>query len=336
MKFVDEATIHVQAGKGGNGCLSFRRERYVPRGGPNGGDGGDGGSVFMIADQGINTLVDFRYQRRFQGKNGRAGGGKNCRGRSGDDCEIKVPLGTCIFDEDTDEVIGEMLVPDQRIKVAQGGFHGLGNTRYKSSINRTPRQTSKGSPGEHRNLRLELKVLADVGLLGMPNAGKSTLIRAVSAATPKVADYPFTTLYPSLGVVRVEAYRSFVIADIPGLIPGAAQGAGLGVQFLRHLSRTQLLLHLVDVSPIDESDPVASVDAIYQELIDFDQTLAEKPRWLILNKIDLLPEDTVDEQCNRIVDALKWQGPVFRISAINKLGTDALCQALMRTIEDTE
>lgn len=334
MKFVDEATIIVEAGKGGHGCLSFRREKYVPRGGPDGGDGGDGGSVYLEADGSLNTLIDYRFQRKYKARNGEPGSGRNCTGTKGEDLVLPVPVGTTVVDMDTHEVLGDLTREGQRLKVAQGGFHGLGNTRFKSSVNRAPRQTTKGSEGETRNLRLELKVLADVGLLGMPNAGKSTFIRSVSAARPKVADYPFTTLVPNLGVVSVQAHQSFVIADIPGLIEGAAEGAGLGIRFLKHLVRTRLLLHLVDVAPYDGSSPADAVRAIAHELEKFSETLATRPRWLVLNKVDLIAEEDRDAHCQAIIDELGWEGPVFRISAITGEGTRPLVQAVMRWIED--
>jgi GTP-binding protein len=333
MKFVDEATIKVKAGDGGNGAVSFRREKYVPFGGPDGGDGGDGGSVYLVADEGINTLVDFRYERSFQAQRGENGTGRNCTGKSGADLEIRVPVGTTVYDQDTEECMGDLVTPGQRLLVAQGGFHGLGNTRYKSSTNRAPRQSKPGTPGEQRELRLELKVLADVGLLGKPNAGKSTLIRAVSAARPKVAEYPFTTLYPNLGVVRIAPHRGFVIADIPGLIEGAAEGAGLGIQFLKHLGRTRLLLHVVDVLPADGSDPVADARAIAAELEKFSAELAQRERWLVLNKVDLLPESEREAHCRAIVEGLGWTGPVFQIAALSKLGTDRLMQRIMAHLE---
>jgi len=333
MKFVDEASIHVQAGKGGNGCVSFRREKYVPFGGPDGGDGGDGGSIFLEADAALNTMVDYRYTRHFRAESGKQGSGANCTGKSGDDLVLPVPVGTTVLDEDTGEVIGDLTKPGQRLLVAQGGFHGLGNTRYKSSTNRAPRQSTPGSEGESRNLRLELKVLADVGLLGMPNAGKSTFIRAVSAAKPKVADYPFTTLVPNLGVVRVSQHRSFVIADIPGLIEGASEGAGLGIRFLKHLTRTRLLLHLVDVAPLDGSDPVETVRAIERELERFSPTLATRERWLVLNKTDLLPLAEMERTCADIIARLGWTGPAFRISALAADGTEQLCGRIMSHIE---
>lgn len=333
MKFVDEVTIRVQAGRGGNGCLSFRREKFIPRGGPDGGDGGDGGSVWLQADSGVNTMVDYRYVRSYQAQSGESGRGGNCRGKSGDDLVLQVPVGTTVLDEDTGEVLGDLSENGQRLRVAQGGFHGLGNTRYKSSTNRAPRQTTRGTDGEVRSLRLELKVLADVGLLGMPNAGKSTLIRAVSAAKPKVADYPFTTLVPNLGVVRVQAHRSFVMADIPGLIEGASEGAGLGIRFLKHLTRTRLLLHLVDVAPAEGGDPVAAVEAIANELDRFSPTLAQRERWLVLNKVDLVAADDRDTICNDIVARLKWDGPIYRVAAISGEGTGPLVGDIMTYLE---
>lgn len=333
MKFVDEATIDVTAGKGGNGCVSFRREKYVPRGGPDGGDGGDGGSVFLEGDDALNTMIDYRYTRRFRADNGEAGRGRNCSGKSGVDLVLPVPLGTTVLDEDSGEVLGDIREAGERLLVAQGGFHGLGNTRYKSSVNRAPRQSSPGTEGESRRLKLELKVLADVGLLGLPNAGKSTFIRAVSAATPKVADYPFTTLIPSLGVVSVDAHRSFVVADIPGLIEGASEGAGLGIRFLKHLTRNRVLLHLVDVAPIDGSDPAEAACAVIRELERFSPALAARPRWLVLNKIDLLDADAIANCRERVVAALNWQGPVYEISAVAGMQTDVLCGDLMTHLE---
>lgn len=334
MKFVDEALIRVQAGDGGNGCVGFRREKFVPFGGPDGGDGGDGGSVWLVGEQGLNTLADFRHERDYRAERGENGMGGNCTGRKGEDRFIKVPIGTIVMDDDTGEVIGDVVAHGQHLLVAKGGFHGLGNARFKSSTNRAPRQSTPGTPGEVRWLRLELKVLADVGLLGLPNAGKSTFIRAVSAARPKVADYPFTTLYPNLGVVRVDAERSFVVADIPGLIEGAAEGAGLGIQFLKHLSRTHLLLHLVDVAPFgDVADPVEDVRTIERELEKFSGELAGRERWLVLNKVDLLPDDERDARCEDIVRRLGWQGPVFRISAINGGGTQPLVFRIMDYLE---
>ncbi len=334
MKFVDEATIKVSAGKGGDGCCSFRREKFIPFGGPNGGDGGDGGSVYIVADPHLNTLIDFRYQRSFNAKSGQGGMGSDCTGKGGEDLLIKVPLGTVVYDAETEELLGDLTHENQQLKVAQGGFHGLGNTRFKSSTNRAPRQTTKGSLGEARQLRLELKILADVGLLGMPNAGKSTFIRAISAARPKVADYPFTTLYPNLGVVRTAAYHSFVVADIPGLIPGAAQGAGLGVRFLKHLQRTRVLLHLIDIAPLDNSDPVKVAKQIVNELQQFDAELAAKPRWLVFNKIDLIDEDERQAICKNIVKKLKWKGPVFEVSALKKLCTKELCFKLQEYLDN--
>ena len=333
MRFVDEAFIHVEAGKGGHGCLSFRREKFIPFGGPDGGDGGDGGSVYLEAHTNLNTLVDFRYQRTHKAMSGQCGMGSDCTGRGGDDLILQVPVGTVVFDQDSDELIGDLTEPHQRLKVAQGGFHGLGNARFKSSVNRAPRQTTKGSPGEIRNLRLELKVLADVGLLGLPNAGKSTFIRAVSAAKPKVADYPFTTLHPNLGVVRVDQLRSFVIADIPGLIEGAAEGAGLGIHFLKHLMRTRVLLHIIDIAPPDSSDPVVSAQAIQKELKKFSPELAAKERWLVLNKVDLLAPEEANTVCKDIVKRLKWKGPVFLTAALSKTGTQPVIYALMEHLE---
>jgi GTPase len=333
MKFIDEAKITVVAGNGGDGCLSFRREKFIPLGGPDGGDGGDGGSVFLVGDSGLNTLIDFRYKRIFKAEKGRQGEGSNCTGKGGDDLYIKVPLGTLIYDEDTRELLGDITDNNQELKIAAGGFHGLGNARFKSSTNRAPRKTSKGTIGETRNLRLELKILADVGLLGLPNAGKSTFIRAVSSAKPKVADYPFTTLHPNLGVVRVEADKSFVVADIPGLIEGAADGAGLGIQFLKHIARTKLLLHIVDVAPLDGSDPVAAVEQIVGELQKFGEDLIVKTRWLVLNKVDLLVEEEREQACKEIVKRLNWQGPVFAISALQKTDTRKLVFAVMQELE---
>ncbi len=333
MKFVDEATIEVTAGKGGNGCVSFRREKFVPRGGPDGGDGGDGGSVYMEGDDALNTMIDYRYTRRFRADSGEAGRGRNCSGKSGNDLVLPVPLGTTVLDEASGEILGDIRKAGERLLVAQGGFHGLGNTRYKSSINRAPRQNSPGTEGESRQLKLELKVLADVGLLGLPNAGKSTLIRAVSAATPKVADYPFTTLIPNLGVVKVDAYRSFVVADIPGLIEGASEGAGLGIRFLKHLTRNRVLLHLVDVAPLDGGDPAEAACAVIRELEAFSPTLAQRPRWLVLNKTDLMDEATLSQSRDRIVEAIGWSGPVYSVSAVAGRGTERLCGDLMTFLE---
>jgi GTP-binding protein len=333
MKFVDEATIEVTAGKGGNGCVSFRREKFVPKGGPDGGDGGDGGSVYIEGDESLNTMIDYRYTRRFRAESGEAGRGRNCSGKSGSDLVLPVPLGTTVLDESSGEILGDIREAGERLLVAQGGFHGLGNTRYKSSINRAPRQSSPGSEGESRQLKLELKVLADVGLLGLPNAGKSTLIRAVSAATPKVADYPFTTLIPNLGVVKVDAYRSFVVADIPGLIEGASEGAGLGIRFLKHLTRNRVLLHLVDVAPLDGGDAGEAACAVIRELEAFSPTLARRPRWLVLNKTDLVDETLLSECRDRVVAALNWSGPVYTISAVAGRGTERLCGDLMTYLE---
>ena len=336
MKFVDEAKIRVEAGKGGNGCVSFRREKYVPFGGPDGGDGGDGGSIFVIADENLNTLVDLRFTKAFRAESGASGRSRNCTGQGGEDLIISLPVGTQIYDEDTEELLTDLLEIGEPVKIAQGGFHGLGNVRYKSSTNRAPRQHSNGSEGESRNLHLELKVLADVGLLGLPNAGKSTLIRAVSAAKPKVADYPFTTLHPNLGVVSIESHRSFVIADIPGLIEGASEGAGLGIQFLKHLARTRVLLHLVDVAPYDGSDPIESFRVIEGEIQKYSDELADKPRWLVLNKLDLLPEDEREQRCQEILDGIGWKGAVFKISAASKEGTQELAGRVMVALEEID
>lgn len=333
MKFIDEARIKVMAGDGGNGCASFRREKYIPFGGPNGGDGGDGGTVYLVGDVNLNTLVDFRHVRTYQAQRGENGMGSECTGKGGEDRFVRVPVGTMVFDEDTGEQIGDLTEDGQQLLVAQGGFHGLGNIRFKSSTNRAPRQCTPGTPGEVRMLRLELKLLADVGLLGLPNAGKSTFIRAVSAARPKVADYPFTTLHPNLGMVRVDYERSFVVADIPGVIEGAAEGAGLGLRFLKHLSRTRLLLHMVDVAPADESDPVENVRTIASELEQYSPELAERERWLVLNKIDLLPEDEREAVCQDVIDRLGWTGPVFKIAALSKNGTQEMIYRIMEHVE---
>ncbi|HAT58683.1 MAG TPA: GTPase ObgE [Gammaproteobacteria bacterium] len=332
MKFVDEAEIVAEAGRGGSGALSFRREKYIERGGPDGGDGGHGGSVYLQADPGLNTLVDFRFQPRYRAQAGQAGQSRNCTGRGGDDLIVKVPVGTTVIDVDTEELIADLKDPDQPVMVAKGGFHGLGNTRFKSSTNRAPRKTTKGTPGEIRKLQLQLRLVADVGLLGLPNAGKSTLIRAVSAATPKVANYPFTTLVPNLGVVSLGMERSFVMADIPGLIEGASEGAGLGFRFLKHLSRTRLLLHLVDVLPMDQEDPVETAVKIAAELAKFSPTLAAKDRWLVLNKIDIIEPEALAEIKARMREALNWEGKIYEISGINGQGCDELCNALMDEI----
>lgn len=334
MKFVDEASIKVHAGKGGNGCLSFRREKYVAKGGPDGGDGGDGGSVILVADDNLNTMVDYRFQKNYRAANGEPGRGRNCTGAGGDDLLLPVPVGTTVIDEDLGEILGDLSASGDQLIVAKGGFHGLGNTRFKSSTNRAPRQTTPGTEGESRSLKLELKVLADVGLLGLPNAGKSTLIRAVSSAKPKVADYPFTTLVPNLGVVKVEAHRSFVMADIPGLIEGASEGAGLGIRFLKHLTRTRILLHLVDMAPFDGSEPADAALSIVNELGAFSPTLAERERWLVLNKQDLIDEDTFAERRDALLEALDWKGPVYSIAAISGAGTTELCGDLMAYLEE--
>ncbi len=334
MKFVDEAPIFVEAGKGGNGCVSFRREKFIPKGGPDGGNGGKGGHVYVVADNDLNTLVDYRYQRKFKAENGEQGRGSNCTGKQGEDLVLKVPVGTTVIDEDIEEVICDLTHAGQKFMVAKGGHNGIGNSCFKSSTNRAPRESTPGKPGEARNLRFELKVIADVGLLGMPNAGKSTFIRSVSHAKPKVADYPFTTLVPNLGVVSVKQHQSFVIADIPGLIEGAAEGAGLGIRFLKHLSRCRILLHLVDVAPFDESDPVESAKAIVHELESFSPAVAQRDRWLVLNKVDLLPESDRDAICDRIVSEMGWEGPVYRTAAISGQGTERLCQDIMRFIEE--
>ncbi|WP_130536620.1 Obg family GTPase CgtA [Thiomicrorhabdus indica] len=338
MQFVDEASIRVFAGRGGNGVVSFRREKYIPFGGPNGGDGGDGGSVYLQADRNLNTLVDFRYNRDYRAQNGQSGMGQQKTGSAGDDLVVLVPVGTTVVDVDADEVMGDLTEHGQKLLVAEGGRHGLGNVHFKSSRNRTPRQCTPGEPGEERQLALEMKVLADVGLLGLPNAGKSSLISSVSAARPKVANYPFTTLYPNLGVVAVSPETSFVMADIPGLIEGAAEGAGLGIQFLKHLARTGLLLHVVDIAPVDDSDPVENIRVIQQELEKYSDELVDKPRWLVLNKTDLMLPEEAEEVCQRIVEEIEWQGPTYRISAITREGTQQLvndiAQALVENRRD--
>jgi len=335
MKFVDEAVIKIEAGNGGHGCLSFRREKFIPFGGPDGGDGGNGGSVYLEANSDLNTLVDFRFQRHYKAQNGQPGMGSNCTGKSGDDLYIQVPIGTLAYDIDTGELLADIRKAGDRILIAQGGFHGLGNTRYKSSVNRAPRQTSEGTEGEARHVRLELRVLADVGLLGLPNAGKSTLIRAVSSAKPKVADYPFTTLHPNLGVVSVAAHKSFVMADIPGLIEGASTGAGLGHRFLKHLSRTCVLLHLIDIAPLDDSDPIENAKIIINELAAYNPDLLEKPRWIVFNKIDMIPDETLrEETIQHILNGLQWTGKYFCVSAISATGTQPLCYALMTLIDE--
>jgi GTP-binding protein len=337
MKFVDEAHIKVAAGNGGRGCVSFRREKFVPFGGPDGGDGGNGGSVTLRTRDGINTLADFRIERTFRAENGQPGGGKDMTGRGGSDATVIVPVGTIVRDSETGEVLGDLSKPEMELLVAKGGRGGWGNQRFKSSKNRSPRQYGPGLPGEHRSLDLELKVIADVGLLGLPNAGKSTLISAVSAARPKIADYPFTTLYPNLGVIACGNQRSFVMADIPGLIEGAAEGSGLGHRFLRHLQRTRVLLHLVDILPVDpDADPVRDARAIVGELGKFSEDLLAKPRWLVLNKSDLLPEEEARAKALSIAQALDYRGPAFLISGATHAGTSELCEAVMRFIETAE
>jgi len=333
MKFVDETTIIVKAGNGGSGCMSFRREKYIELGGPNGGDGGDGGGVYLIGDRNINTLVDFRHARVFSAKNGRPGKGDKCTGARGDDRLIMVPLGTIVRDLHTNEIIADISKAGEKVIMARGGFHGLGNVRFKSSTNRAPRQITKGSEGEMRELVLELKLLADVGLLGMPNAGKSTLITTISSARPKVANYPFTTLYPNLGVVKVGDYRSFVVADIPGLIEGAAEGHGLGIQFLKHLERTHFMLHMVDIAPFDDTDPADSILKIAAELAKYSPELAQRERWLVINKVDMLDNDEAEERCQALIDELNWTGPVFKISALAGTGTQDLCNKIMKKLE---
>ena len=333
MKFVDEATIDIAAGDGGAGCMSFRREKFIPFGGPNGGDGGRGGSVYAMADRNLNTLIDYRYARRHEARNGEAGRGSDQFGAAADDIVLRMPVGTIVRDFDSDEVIAELLEPDQRVLLAKGGDGGFGNMHFKSSTNRAPRQKTPGWPGDQKKLKLELRVLADVGLLGMPNAGKSTLIAAISNARPKIADYPFTTLHPNLGVVRAGPERSFVVADIPGLIEGAAEGSGLGHQFLRHLQRTRLLLHIVDMAPFDDAvDPVAQARAIVKELRKYDQTLYDKPRWLVLNKMDMVPAEEQEARVKDFVRRLRWKGPVFRISALARSGLEPMVQAIYKHV----
>ena len=338
MKFIDEAKIYVKAGDGGNGAATFRREKYIPMGGPNGGDGGRGGSIYAVADRNINTLVDYRYTRKFIGKRGENGGGADQYGAGGDDIVLRMPVGTVIYDLNTEEVVADLAEHGQKVLIARGGKGGLGNLHFKSSTNRAPRQKTNGEEGEEFEFRLELRVLADVGLLGLPNAGKSTLIRAISAARPKVADYPFTTLHPNLGVVRVDDERSFVVADVPGLIEGAADGAGLGIRFLKHLQRTRILLHLVDIAPIDpEADPVRDAKAIVGELVKHDPALADKPRWLVLNKLDLIPEEDRAAAVKNFLKAYKkatrYDGPVFPIAAISGEGTKPLIYAIQEALE---
>lgn len=336
MKFVDEVRIRVEAGNGGDGCIGFRREKYIPFGGPDGGDGGDGGSIYAVADPNLNTLADFRFTRRFRAARGQNGSGSNCRGANADDLDITMPLGTRIIDESTEELIGELTRPGQRMKIAQGGFHGLGNTRFKSSVNRAPRQFTKGSRGDQRDLKLELSLMADVGLLGMPNAGKSTLLSQVSAARPKIADYPFTTLYPQPGVVAVGPLKSFVMVDIPGLIEGAADGAGLGHRFLKHLSRTRLMLHLVDILPPDGSDIVANIRAINKELKKFSPELAERAQWLVFNKTDVMAEEEANALIKAALRRLRTKKPWFAISAVTGRGCDVLCAAAQHWVDEQQ
>ncbi len=334
MKFIDEANIHIRAGNGGKGIVSFRREKYVPMGGPDGGDGGDGGSVYMVGSHDLNTLSDFRHSRKYLAQNGASGQSRNKTGHKGEDIVIPVPIGTTVTVIETGEVIVDIDSGDEPVLVARGGFHGLGNARYKSSTNRAPRQCSDGSLGEQFDVKLELKVMADVGLLGLPNAGKSTFIRSVSSAKPKVADYPFTTLHPNLGVVSTAPHKSFVIADIPGLIEGASDGVGLGHKFLKHLQRTYMLLHIVDIKPLDSDlDPVDGAQKILNELAKYDQALMDKPRWLVLNKLDLVAEDEQEALCQSIIDGLDWQAPVYKISGINKQGVEQLCFDIMDFID---
>lgn len=332
MKFVDEATILVVAGDGGNGCVSFRREKYIPRGGPDGGDGGDGGDVYLIADENLNTLIDYRFEKSFRAERGQNGQSRDCTGKRGKDIEVKVPVGTRVIDQGTGETLGDMTRHGQKLMVGKGGWHGLGNTRFKSSVNRSPRQKTMGTPGEKRDLQLELMLLADVGMLGLPNAGKSTFIRAVSAAKPKVADYPFTTLVPSLGVVRMDSEQSFVVADIPGLIEGAADGAGLGIRFLKHLERCRVLLHLIDIDPIDESDPVENARIILGELQKYSEKLFNKPRWLVFNKIDLISEEEAQSRAKAVAEALGWEDKYYLISAASRTGVNELCWDVMSFI----
>ncbi|HAS6160662.1 Obg family GTPase CgtA [Vibrio vulnificus] len=333
MKFVDEAVIKVQAGDGGNGVVSFWREKFVTKGGPDGGDGGDGGDVYIQADENLNTLIDYRFQRFYEAERGQNGSGGNCTGKRGKDITLRVPVGTRAVDIHTNEIVAEVAEHGKKVMVAKGGWHGLGNTRFKSSVNRAPRQKTMGTKGEIRELRLELLLLADVGMLGLPNAGKSTFIRAVSAAKPKVADYPFTTLIPSLGVVSVVPEKSFVVADIPGLIEGAADGAGLGIRFLKHLERCRVLLHMIDIFPIDQSDPVQNALIIIDELEQYSEKLANKPRWLVFNKVDLVSEEQADEIIQEVIDALGWEEQYFKISAVNRQGTKELCYKLADFME---
>lgn len=333
MKFIDEALIRVEAGDGGNGCVSFRREKYIPKGGPDGGDGGDGGDVYLIADENLNTLVDYRFEKRFAAGRGENGRSSNCTGHRGNDITLRVPVGTRAVDNDTREVLGDLTEHNMKLLVAKGGYHGLGNTRFKSSVNRAPRQKTNGTPGEKRDLQLELMLLADVGMLGLPNAGKSTFIRAVSAAKPKVADYPFTTLVPSLGVVKIDANLSFVIADIPGLIEGASEGAGLGTRFLKHLERCRVLIHLVDLLPIDESDPADNIAIIETELFQYSEKLADKPRWLVFNKIDTMDDAEAQQRAADIVERIGWEEDYYLISAATGRNVPDLVRDVMDFIE---
>lgn len=334
MKFIDEAAVLVVAGDGGNGCISFRREKYIPKGGPDGGDGGDGGDVWLEADENLNTLIDYRFEKSFRAERGQNGQSRDCTGKRGKDVAIKVPVGTRVIDRGTGETMGDMIRHGQRLMVAKGGWHGLGNSRFKSSVNRTPRQKTMGTLGEKRDLQLELMLLADVGMLGMPNAGKSTFIRAVSAAKPKVADYPFTTLVPGLGVVRMDNEKSFVVADIPGLIEGAAEGAGLGIRFLKHLERCRVLLHLIDIDPVDGSDPIENARIIIGELEKYSDDLAAKPRWLVFNKIDLLDRNEAEQRAKSIANTLGWEGHHYLMSAASQEGVKVLCWDVMQFIID--
>lgn len=333
VRFIDEAVILVTAGNGGDGCVSFRREKYIPRGGPDGGDGGNGGNVYLLADNNLNTLINYHFKRHFCAKDGQHGHGRNCTGQSGNDIFIKVPVGTRVLDQDTNELIGDMVYNEQSLMVAKGGFHGLGNNRFKSSINRTPRKKTNGTKGEIRKLKLELILLADVGMLGLPNAGKSTFVRAISAATPKVANYPFTTLVPSLGVVRIDNEQSFIIADIPGLIKGAADGAGLGVGFLKHLDRCRILLHLIDLTSVDKYNPAEHAHIIINELERYSKKLMVKPRWLVFNKLDLMHLDTAKTQAKTIANSLGWTRDYYLISATNRDSMKALCFEIMKFIK---
>ncbi|MCI7353195.1 MAG: Obg family GTPase CgtA [[Actinobacillus] rossii] len=333
MKFIDEALIHVEAGDGGSGCVSFRREKFIPKGGPDGGDGGDGGDVYLIADENLNTLIDYRFEKRFAAQRGENGRSSDCTGKRGRDITLRVPVGTRAIDNDTKEILGDLTKHGAKMLVAKGGYHGLGNTRFKSSVNRAPRQKTLGTPGEKRDLQLELMLLADVGMLGLPNAGKSTFIRAVSAAKPKVADYPFTTIVPSLGVARVGADRSFVIADIPGLIEHASEGAGLGIRFLKHLERCRVLIHLVDIAPIDESDPADNIAIIENELFQYSEKLADKPRWLVFNKIDTMSDEEAQERAKDITERLGFDEDYFLISAATGKNVSDLTNEIMDFIE---